>query len=135
MQNYNFTPENIDDINGQKSEFFSLVLEQTEDLVNLGLLSNNDFETAEKLFWTKFIQNHEEIRSDIKLTRHFIIKKKDKLMKELKTPLFMSNIYDKLMDETKNLYWKFVHTVFLVLEVAAAVEVVLKVEVEAVEVK
>ena len=116
MQNYNFTPENIDDINGQKSEFFSLVLEQTEDLVNLGLLSNNDFETAEKLFWTKFIQNHEEIRSDIKLTRHFIIKKKDKLMKELKTPLFMSNIYDKLMDETKNLYWKFVHTVFLVLE-------------------
>jgi len=116
MQNYNFTPENIDDINGQKSEFFSLVLEQTADLVNLGLLSNNDFETAEKLFWTKFIQNHEEIRSDIRLTRHFIIKKKDKLMKELKTPLFMSNIYDKFMDETKNIYWKFVHTVFLVLE-------------------
>ena len=116
MQNYNFTPENIDDINGQKSEFFSLVLEQTEDLVNLGLLSNKDIETAEKLFWTKFIQNHEEIRSDIKLTRYFIIKKKDKLMKELKTSLFMSNIYDKLMDETKNAYWKFVHTVFLVLE-------------------
>ena len=67
MQNYNFTPENIDDINGQKSEFFLLVLEQTADLVNLGLLSNNDFETAEKLFWTKFIQNHEEIRSDIRL--------------------------------------------------------------------
>ena len=116
MQNYNFTPENIDDINGQKSEFFSLVLEQTEDLVNLGLLSNNDFETADKLFWTKFIQNHEEIRSDIKLTRHFIIKKKDKLIKELKTSLFMSNIYDKFMDDTKSQYWKFVHTVFLLLE-------------------
>ena len=116
MQNYNFTPENIDDINGQKSEFFSLVLEQTEDLVNLGILSHNDFETAEKLFWTKFIQNHEEIRSDIKLTRHFIIKKKDKLIKELKTSLFMSNIYDKFMDDTKSEYWKFVHTVFLLLE-------------------
>lgn len=116
MQNYNFTPENIDDINGQKTEFFSLVLEQTEDLVNLGILSHNDFETAEKLFWTKFIQNHEEIRSDIKLTRHFIIKKKDKLMKELKISLFMSNIYDKFMDDTKNEYWKFVHTVFLLLE-------------------
>ena len=116
MQNYNFTPENIDDINGQKSEFFSLVLEQTEDLVNLGILSHNDFETADKLFWTKFIQNHEEIRSDIKLTRHFIIKKKDKLIKELKTSLFMSNIYDKFMDDTKSQYWKFVHTVFLLLE-------------------
>ena len=56
MQNYNFTPENIDDINGQKSEFFSLVLEQTEDLVNLGLLSNNDFE-IKSISPVKLIEN------------------------------------------------------------------------------
>ena len=116
MKNYNFTPENIDDINIQKSDFFALISEQSANLVDLQVLSYKDFDTAEKLFWTKFIQNHEEIRADIRLTRHFIIKKKDKLMKELKTPLFMSNIYDNLMDETKSEYWKFVHTVFLLLE-------------------
>ena len=116
MKNYNFTAENIDEINRQKSEFFSLISEQSSNLIDLQVLSYSELDNAEKLFWTKFIQNHEEIRGDIKLTRYFILRKKDKLVKELKTSLFMSNIYDNLMEETKNEYWKFVHTVFLLLE-------------------
>jgi len=118
MQNYNLTPDNIDDINTRKCDFFSLLLEQSESYINLDILSESDINTSEKIFWKKFIENHEEIRKDIKLTRYFILKKKDKLVKELKGSLFMSNIYDNLTEESKNEYWKFVHSIFLLLETA-----------------
>ena len=39
-----------------------------------------------------------------------------KLAKELKTSLFMKDIYSDLMDQSKREYWKFVHTVFLIFE-------------------
>ena len=117
IKNYNFTAENIDIINRQKSDFFSLISEQNESLIDLEVLSYKDFDIAEKNFWSIFVENHQEIRADIKLTRHFILKKKEKLVKELiNCPLFMCNIYDDLLENSKLEYWKFVQTVFLLFE-------------------
>jgi hypothetical protein len=116
IQNYNFTAENIDIINIQKSNFFSLISEQSVNLIDLEVLNYKDIDNAEKNFWTTFVENHQEIRSDIKLTRHFILKKKEKLGKELKTPLFMYNIYDNLGEDSKLEYWKFVFMAFLLFE-------------------
>ena len=79
MKQYNFTPENIDEINTQKSEFFSLVSGQIANLVDLEVLKYSDLDLAEKDFWKVFTENHIEIRSNEKLVRHFILKKKEKL--------------------------------------------------------
>ena len=101
---------------GQKSDFFSLISKENANLIDLEVLNYKDFDNAEKNFWSSFVENHNEIRSDIKLTRHFILKKKEKLIKELKSPLFMCNIYDNLLENSKLEYWKFVQTVFLLFE-------------------
>ena len=116
MENYNFTPENIDDVNIQKTAFYEIFLEECSNLLDLGVLVKDNIDNSYKEFWTKFIKNHLEIRSEIRLTRHFILKKNDKLAKELKTSLFMKDIYSDLMDQSKREYWKFVHTVFLIFE-------------------
>ena len=118
MENYNFTPENIDDINLQKTTFFELLLKQSEHLINLEVLDIKLLSNLEKSFWTKFMQNHLEIRNDVKLSRHLILKKKDKLHKELMNPLYFKNIYDDLLEQTQLEYWKFMHTMFLLFEMA-----------------
>lgn len=115
MENYNFTPENIDDINSQKITFFNLLQEQSKDLI---ILDNKIIKNLEKTLWTRFIQNHLEIRDDIKLTRHFILKKTSKLNKELKSELYMQEIYGKLLVSTQDAYWNFMLTIFLLFETA-----------------
>ena len=115
MENYNFIPENIDDINAQTSIFFKLLKDQSNKLVEI---DKKTLITLEKTLWSVFIQNHLEIRKDMRLTRHFILKKMNKLNKELKTELYMKNIYENLLDITQNEYWKFIHTLFILFETA-----------------
>lgn len=118
MKEYNFSPENIDDINTQKSNFFSELTEQLANLVDLGVYSYSTIDKVEKSFWKGFTANHLEIRTDERLVRHFILMKKEKLAKEIKTPLFGSEIYADLPEGSRKSYWKFVHTMFLLFETA-----------------
>lgn len=116
MKHYNFSAENIDDINTQKSNFFSDVASQVTGLVDLGIFKFENLDLAEKSFWKIFTENHLEIRSDERLVRHFILRKKEKLSKELKTPLFMSDMYGDFPAVTTNEFWKFIHAMFLIFE-------------------
>jgi hypothetical protein len=116
MENYNFEPEDLDNINDQKSDFFAIVAEQVKNLVELGVLKYEKLDSAEKSFWKVFTKNHQEIRSDEKLIRHFALKKKDKLAKELKTPLFASDIYGDLPEHVQKRYWNLILGFFLVFE-------------------
>ncbi len=118
MKEYNFSPENIDDINTQKSNFFSELTEQLANLVDLGVYTYSTIDKVEKSFWKGFTANHLEIRTDERLVRHFILMKKEKLAKEIKTPLFGSEIYADLPEGCRKSYWKFVHTMFLLFETA-----------------
>ncbi len=118
MKEYNFSPENIDDINTQKSNFFAELTSDLSNLIDLGLYSYSTIDKVEKSFWKVFTANHLEIRSDERLVRHFILKKKEKMAKELKTGLFGSEIYTDLPDKSKNSFWKFIHTMFLLFETA-----------------
>ena len=116
MKEYNFSPENIDDINTQKSNFFSELTCDLTNLIDLGICNYESIDNVEKSFWKVFTSNHIEIRSDERLVRHFILRKKEKLSKELKTPLFGSEIYTDLPEKTKSAFWKFSQTMFLLFE-------------------
>jgi hypothetical protein len=116
MENYNLNAEIIDDINSQKTIFFKSIDKELILLVDIGLLDKKIIKNLEKKFMSIIIQNHLEIRSNINLTRYFILKKKEKLNKELKDKLYMTNIFNDLKEETKNEYWRFIHTIFLLLE-------------------
>lgn len=116
MKEYNFSPENIDDINTQKSNFFAELTSNLVNLIDLGLYSYQTIDQVEKSFWKVFTSNHLEIRSNERLVRHFILMKKEKLSKELKTPLFGSEIYGDLPEKSKKDFWKFVQTMFLLFE-------------------
>lgn len=117
MENYNFTPENINEINLLKTTFFELLLRECVNLIDLEIIDIKFVSHSDKTFWDKLIQNHLEIRNDVRLARHFILKKKDKLYKELKNPLYLKDILDDLTDKIKNEYWKFMHTTFLFFEI------------------
>jgi len=115
MENYNFVAENIDDINVQTGIFFNLLKDQSNKLIEI---DKKTLIILEKTLWSVFINNHLEIRQNMKLTRYFILKKMNKLNKELKTQLYMKNIYDNLLDITQDEYWKFIHTLFILFETA-----------------
>jgi hypothetical protein len=116
MENYNFEPEDIDNINDKKSDFFAFAAENIKNLVDLGLIEYESLDIVEKNFWKIFTKNHQEIRADEKLVRHFILKKREKLFKELQIPLFMGSIYDDLPNNVQNEYWKQMLGFFLVFE-------------------
>jgi len=118
MKEYNFSPENIDDINSQKSNFFTDLTSELANLIDLELYSYSTIDKVEKSFWKVFTSNHLEIRSNERLVRHFILMKKEKLVKELTTPLFGSDLYTNLPDKSKSSFWKFSHTMFLLFETA-----------------
>ncbi len=116
MKEYNFSPENIDDINTQKSNFFSELTTDLINLIDLGLYDYQTIDQVEKSFWKVFTSNHLEIRSNERSVRHFILMKKEKLSKELKTPLFGSEIYADLPEKSRRNFWKFIQTMFLLFE-------------------
>lgn len=118
MKYYNFTPENIDDINTQKSNFFAEIATQISGLVDLGIYDFENLYQVEKSFWKIFTENHLEIRTNERLVRHFILKKREKLAKELKMSLFMSELCGNFPQSSLDEYWKFIHTMFLVFETA-----------------
>jgi hypothetical protein len=116
MENYSFEPEDIDNINDKKSDFFAFVAENVKNFVDLGLMEYESLDLAEKSFWKVFTKNHQEIRADEKLVRHFILRKREKMSKELETPLSMVTMYDDLPDNVKKEYWKQMLGFFLVFE-------------------
>jgi len=116
MENYNLNTEIIDDINSHKINFINSINKELNQLADLGLLDKKNIKNYNKYFLTTIIQNHLEIRENINFTRHFIMKKKDKLKKELKLQLYMNDVYMDLNNSTKDEYWKFMHTIFLLLE-------------------
>ena len=116
MENYNFEPEDLDNINDKKSDFFAFVAENVKNFVDLGLMKYESLDSAEKSFWKVFTKNHQEIRTDEKLVRHFVLRKKEKLSKELVTPLFMGTLYSDLPDNVQKEYWKQMLGFFLVFE-------------------
>lgn len=118
MAQYDFKPECLEIINAQRTEFISLLLRQTSSLVDLGIMKPGSVNESDQYFWDIFTNNHIEIRANEKLTRHFILRKKEKLSKELQHPLYLSEIYSDLSEHTKNEYWKFVHGMFLLFESA-----------------
>lgn len=56
MNNYNFTPEHIDDVNTQKSIFCAKAVEQSSNLIDLKIFKPDVFSTADKEFWKIFIK-------------------------------------------------------------------------------
>jgi len=116
MENYNFEPEDLDNINDKKSDFFAFVAENVKNFVDLGLMKYESLDLEEKNFWKVFTKNHQEIRDDEKLVRHFVLRKKEKLSKELKTPLFMGSLYGDLPSNVQKEYWNQMLGFFLVFE-------------------
>jgi hypothetical protein len=115
-KNYIFDNDLELEIKDRIELFFKTLEEKTKNLVELELLDSNKITDLKKNLWDSFLKNHNDIRGNLKLVRYFILKKTDKLNKELKTKILLLELINELDDEMKDYLWNFLHVFFLFLE-------------------
>ena len=115
-QIYSFTQEIELEIKDNLDKMIDKLISKNESLIQFNYLTDEFIKNKFEMFNNEFKLNHNEIRQKIKKVRHFILRKKDKLKKELDNPLFLSNILDMLDDNDKKIVWEFLHLNFLLYE-------------------
>jgi hypothetical protein len=116
MDNYNFTQEIINDIETNLESLINNLITKNISLKEFNLIDNDFLKDKFNYFDKNFRLIHEEIRGNIKKVRHFILRKKEKLNKELTSPLIFLNILDILDETDRKTIWDFLHLSFLIYE-------------------
>lgn len=114
--NYNFTEEIKTEIKNNLDKLIDNLILKNGSLVQFNYLTTEFLKNKYEIFDQEFRLNHNEIRQNIKKVRHFILKKKEKLKKELENPIFLLNIIDLLDNNDKKIIWDFLHLSFLLYE-------------------